>query len=84
MRKTIIAFILLVCVILSFAFLLSACESDEPEWRTYHKVYKDSNGEWQGKDVTYDAHVEGGTFKTIVAVVIVVIIYVIVKKGKKS
>ena len=82
MKKNAIAVILLVIVLLSFAFLLSACGSDGPEYRTYHQVYKDSNGNWQGRDVTYDAHVEGSPL--LILVLVVAVIYVILKLSNKK
>ena len=73
--------IILVIVCLLATTLLSACGSNGPEYRTYHKVYKDSNGNWQGRDVTYDAHVDGSPL--LILVVIVVVGLLVAKAGKK-
>ena len=77
----IIAFIMVVILILSIALLFSACGNDGPEYRTYHKVYKDSNGNWQGRDVTYDAHVDGSPL--LILIVVVIVLYFIAKVFKK-
>lgn len=79
--KKIISVILIICVLISIAVLFSACGSDGPEYRTYHKVYKDSNGNWQGRDVTYDAHVDGSPL--LILIVVVVVLYFIAKVFKK-
>ncbi len=79
--KKIIVFILVACLMLSIAMLFSACGDDGPEYRTYPKVYKDSNGNWQGRDVTYDAHVEGSPLLTLV--IIVVVLFFVAKLFKK-
>ena len=79
--KKVISIIIIICVLLSIAVLFSACGSDGPEYRTYHKVYRDSNGNWQGRDVTYDAHVEGNPL--LILVVIVVVLLLVAKAGKK-
>ena len=79
--KKIISTILLICLLLSIAMLFSACGSDGPEYRTYHKVYKDSNGNWQGRDVTYDAHVEGSPL--LILLVVVAVLYFVAKGFKK-
>lgn len=34
-------------------FLIGFSIGGEPENRSYHKVWKDNSGTWQGQDVTY-------------------------------
>lgn len=79
--KKAISVIMIICVLLSIAVLFSACGSDGPDYRTYTKVYKDSNGDWQSRDITYDAHVEGNPL--LILVVIVVVLLLVAKVGKK-
>jgi len=58
-RKRILAILLLSVLALTLLSVLAACDSEGPDYHTYHRVYRDLNGEWQGEDVTYDAHVDG-------------------------
>ena len=78
-RRQILSLLLILCIVM--VFLLSACGSDGPDYRTYTKVYKDSNGDWQSRDITYDAHVEGNPL--LILVVIVVVLLLVAKVGKK-
>ena len=80
MKKAIIL-IAIVCFIISIAVILPGCGNDGPEYRTYHKVYKDSNGNWQGTDVTYDSHVDGNP---LLAGVVIVGVIILVAKSKKK
>ena len=43
----------IVIVVGVLLFLLGTSMKHEPEVGTYHEVYKDYSGTWQGRDVSY-------------------------------
>lgn len=79
--KRIVSIVLLVCLFATLMLYLTACSSSGPDWRTYDKVYKDSNGEWKSRQVTYDAQTTSSPIVMILAVgAVIFILYCVFHK----
>ena len=83
MNKRILSLLLVFCFCFIFLASLSGCGSSDPEFRTYHKVYKGADGYYHGRDVTYDSNVEFSGGEIIVLIVVAVIIGISVMNKKK-
>lgn len=73
--------LLVFCLLLSCVIILLGCGDSDYEVRSYHKVYKDGEGNWQGKNVSYLAEKNFGP--VLIVAVIAVGYFILNKNGKK-
>lgn len=77
-----LALFVIVCIFVAFSLTILGCGEKKYEVRTYHKVYKDSDGNWRGKDVSYLT--DNDYTAVIAAAAVGFVIFCIIKIIKKK
>ncbi len=71
-KKTLMRLIAVVLIFAGVILCYKGCEKTGNETRSYHKVYKDSSGTWQGRDVSYEADAMDNAYLLLIGVPVLI------------